>query len=462
LDPPHRLDVGADSRAVAATEISGLRLCGVMWFALYVLLVLLPATVALGVDPFEGPRPALVEMSTALGLLAFPLLTIQFALVSRLRASSRPFGTDAMVQFHQYVGLLCLLLVIGHPLLLNAQGLPWSIWNPLGSTPALQAGIVAAAAIVAMTVTTAFRRRAGLSYEQWQWLHLSMAVIAVAAALRHVLAVGGYGRAMPLRYLLTAYVVAFGSILVVYRLLRPLGMRRRPWQVTEHRNEGASTRTVRVCPIGHGGFEFEPGQFAWLVTGATPWSSQQHPLSISSSAVRSADRGLEFSIKALGDWSSTVVPQLAPGTRIWVDGPFGAFTIDRRAAQGFVLVAGGIGIAPVRSMLLTMRDRGDRRHVVLFHAAHDETRIIFREELEALRDTVTLDIVYVLEAPAADWTGERGLITEDVLRRHLPAQLHGYGCFVCGPPAMMDATETMLVSLGVPSGSIDTERFHVG
>ena len=112
-------------------------------------------------------------------------------------------------------------------------------------------------------------------------------------------------------------------------------------------------------------------------------------------------------------------------------------------------------------MLLTLRDRGDRRDVVLFHAAHDETRIIFRQELEALRASVALDIVYVLEAPAAGWPGERGLITADVLRRHLPARIDRHGTFVCGPPAMMDAVETALVSLGVPGYSIDTERFHV-
>jgi predicted ferric reductase len=74
---------------------------------------------------------------------------------------------------------------------------------------------------------------------------------------------------------------------------------------------------LRIRPIGHDGFTFEPGQFAWLVTGTTPWSSQQHPLSICSSAEPAADRGLELSIKALGDWSSAVVPRLTPGMSVW-------------------------------------------------------------------------------------------------------------------------------------------------
>jgi predicted ferric reductase len=238
-------------------------------------------------------------------------------------------------------------------------------------------------------------------------------------------------------------------------------MGRRPWEVVENRDDGASTRTLRVRPIGHDGFAFEPGQFAWLVTGASPWSSQAHPLSISSSSERGPDGSIEFSIKAVGDWSSVTVPAVPVGARVWVDGPFGAFTIDRRPAQGFVMIAGGSGIVPFRSMLLSMRDRGDRRHVVLIYAAHDESRAIFRDELAALGEAQGLDVVFVFEEPGPAWRGERGRISRDLLQRRLPPQFRRYGYFICGPAAMMDAVEPMLTGLGVPRGAIDTERFNV-
>lgn len=437
-----------------------LLLRGITWFGLYMVLAGLPAAVAIGTDPFQASRPVIIELSVALGLLAFPLLTIQFALVSRLRASSAPFGTDAMVQFHRYVGMLCLLLVIGHVVLLLGPDASWSTWNLFDGRLATQTGFFAAAAMVVLTATTVFRKQLRMSYEQWQWLHVAMAIVAVGASLTHALEIGGYSRVAIMRYLLVLYAAAFGSLMLDYRLLRPWRMRRRPWEVVTNRDEGGGTRTLHVRPVGHQGFAFEPGQFAWLVTGTTPWSSQQHPLSISSSAEPSADHGVEFSIKGLGDWSSKTVPQLTAGTRVWVDGPFGAFTIDRKPAQGFVLIAGGIGIAPLRSMLVTMRDRGDRRHVLLFYAAHDETRVVFRQELEALRQSMALDIVYVLEQPSAGLPVERGVMTPDILRRHLPAQFRRYAFFICGPSPMMDAVETMLLTLGVSSGSIDTERFY--
>jgi ferredoxin-NADP reductase len=166
-------------------------------------------------------------------------------------------------------------------------------------------------------------------------------------------------------------------------------------------------------------------------------------------------------VKALGDWSRVVVPALAPGTRVWVDGAFGAFTTEAKAAQGFVLIAGGIGIAPIRSMLHTMRDRGDRRHVILLYAARNETRAPFREEIEGLREHLNLDITYVFEEPHRDWTGERGYLTTAILKRHLPPHFERYHYFVCGPLPMIDAVEAMLVEAGVAPRSIDSERFNV-
>ena len=249
--------------------------------------------------------------------------------------------------------------------------------------------------------------------------------------------------------------------LLRYRVIRPLVLWRRPWEVVENRDVGGSTRLLTVRPVGHSGFDFEAGQFSWLITGSSPLWSPQHPISMASTAERRADAAIEFAIKALGDWSGTVVPRLGAGARLWVDGGFGAFTPEGLPAQGYVLIAGGIGISPMRSILQTLRDREDVRPVVLFYAAHDWSRVSFREELDALARTLNLTVVYVFEQPGGDWQGERGYVTADVLRRHLPAQFRRFVYFVCGPVPMMDALETTLVEIGVPPAAVQTERFDM-
>jgi predicted ferric reductase len=434
---------------------------GLVWFGLYVTLTLLPLVVAWWERPWDAPRPFLVEASVATGLLALPLMVFQFALVSRLGPASRPFGSDALMQVHAQVGLVALAAVVIHPLLLLGHGLPLSGWNPFGGPWLLQSGAIALWATLLIVVTSVFRRRLRLGYEAWQVLHLVLAVVLTAAMILHILAARGYAAEPGMRALLIAYAALAFGVLLHYRVLRPLLIWRRPWTLVENRDVGGSTRLLRVRPAGHAGFTFEAGQFAWLITGGSPLWSAQHPISMASTAERAPDGTIEFAIKALGDWSGTVVPALKPGVRLWVDGAFGAFTPEGHPAQGYVLIAGGIGISPMRSILQTLRDREDVRPVILFYAAHDWTRVSFRDELEALSQSLNLTIVYVFEGPDADWRGERGYITADVLRRHLPRQYTRFMYFMCGPVPMMDALEVVLVEVGVPAGAIQSERFDM-
>ena len=349
-----------------------------------------------------------------------------------------------------------------HPLLLNVQGLPLRAWVPFAMGGMLGTGALATLAIVGLVVTTVFRRPLRLSYEWWQALHLGLALTATSGIVVHILTADGYARAAPVRYVVLLYAGVFLATAVQYRVLRPLGMRARPWEVIANRAEGGDTRTLRLRPVGHGGFTFEAGQFAWLVTGRSPWSPQRHPLSIASSAAGGPAGEIEFAIRGVGDWSSALVPSLGPGTRVWVDGPFGAFTLDRRPAAGLVFVAGGIGIAPVLSMLRTLRDRGDRRPLVVFYSAPDETRLAYRYELERLRADLDLRIVLVLTRSTPDGPAfATGRISEPLLQRHLPPGYDRYRCFLCGPPSMMDAVAASLVRLGVARDAIETERFNV-
>ncbi len=146
---------------------------------------------------------------------------------------------------------------------------------------------------------------------------------------------------------------------------------------------------------------------------------------------------------------------------MYVDGPHGVFTMDAHQAQGYVFIGGGVGITPLYSMLLTMQAREDIRPVILFYANRSWEDVTFREQLQELQDSMpNLRVVHVLDQPPDGWTGERGRIDADIIGRHVPArQYQRLEYFICGAPAMLDAMEELLLSIGVPASRLNTERF---
>jgi ferredoxin-NADP reductase len=124
-----------------------------------------------------------------------------------------------------------------------------------------------------------------------------------------------------------------------------------------------------------------------------------------------------------------------------------------------VLIAGGVGITPMMSMIRTLADAGDKRPVILLYGSKDWDSITFREELEELKARLVLTVIHVLANPPADWIGERGF-TAEVLTRHLPRPYTAHEYFICGPAVMMDAAiERALGKLKVPMSKYHSERY---
>ena len=165
-----------------------------------------------------------------------------------------------------------------------------------------------------------------------------------------------------------------------------------------------------------------------------------------------------MSIRKLGDFTSRI-DDVPVGRRVYIDGPYGAFTMGN-PADLHVLVAGGVGITPMISMLRTLADQGDQRPVILLYGSKSWEEITFREELEALKARLDLRVVHVLENPPEGWPGERGFITAAVFKRHLPPAYANHEYFICGPGVMMDAIESALGDdLKVPISKYHSERY---
>jgi ferredoxin-NADP reductase len=143
---------------------------------------------------------------------------------------------------------------------------------------------------------------------------------------------------------------------------------------------------------------------------------------------------------------------------VLIDGPHGSYRA-RRHAERFVLIAGGIGITPIISMLRSAADAGDRRPFVLVYGSLRWDEVTFREELDDLQQRLDLRVVHVLTEPPPAWTGEAGFIDSDLLARHLPADLGRCEFFLCGPPPMLSAALDGLERLGVAPEHVHAEQF---
>ena len=428
-----------------------------LWILAYIVLALMPPLVAL-VGATPSPRPFWIELGVLAGFLNFGILGLQFVTTGRFRWFAAGFSLDNLLQFHRMTGIFALILIVAHPvILMMADSRFLAFFDPSANFPraaALSLVVLAGAVLVA---TTLWRLSFQLAYEHWRILHGLLAFTLLFLALGHVLMVDNYSEPF---WKKGAFAVMAGFplyLLVHSRFVRPWFMQKKPYRLVRIRAERNDSWTLVLEPEGHGGLQFRPGQFAWITLGDTPFSLQQHPFTIASSAMQ---RPLEFTIKELGDFTASI-KRMRPWRRAWVEGPYGSFFHEVSQNKGAVFMAGGVGITPIMSMLRTCCDCYGNISCVLIYGNSDWDAVLFREEIEEIQSRLNLRVVHVLEDPPEGWKGEEGFIGEEVLKRHLPEDLNNYEYFICGPDPMMDACESVLRQRGIPPWKIFSERFDM-
>jgi predicted ferric reductase len=431
----------------------------VVWLLVYVVLVAAPlGLLLLG----ERPRPGGFwwDFALALGYAALAMMGLQFALTARFKRATAPFGIDLIYYFHRHLASIATALLVMHALILLLR-YPAAVGRiDFSSAPLhMSAGWVGLFAFLVLVASSLWRKLLRLEYDRWRRVHVVLAVVGLVAAFVHVLGSASYLQ-VEWKFTLWAALGLFWLGLVVFvRVLRPIALLRHPWRVREVRPERGRSWTVAIEPEDGQSFDYRAGQFVWLSLRASPFRMREHPFSIASSPSRPGR--LEFTIKELGDFTRTI-GSIQPGERAYVDGPYGNFGVDgHEDAPGLVFIAGGVGIAPVLSLLRWLADQGEQRPLWLFYGNRDLDRIVFREELNALQSRLSLKLVHVLGDPPEGWTGERGFITAEVLNRHLPGQRDRLHYFVCGPEPMIRLSERSLDSLGVPLARLHSEIFDL-
>ena len=302
-----------------------------------------------------GPGGVLTAVGRVTAMSGTYLLLVTLLLIARIPAVERAIGQDRLVKLHRKLGPAILGLIGIHVVTVvlgYAAQVATGPWHELVLMATTFPGMMLAVAGLGLLFLAGFtsyryvRRR--MKYETWWAVHL-YTYLAVALSIPHQILTGApfIGHPLATAWWLTLWFATAGAV-IVYRWGLPVA-RSLQHKVTVHSVEEEAPGVVSVTMTGRhlDKLEASGGQFLhWRFLKRGMWW-QAHPYSLS--AVPTANR-MRITVKDLGDHSSSLAA-IEPGTRVAIEGPYGAFTHHARHTDRVVLVAAGVGVTPVRALL---------------------------------------------------------------------------------------------------------------
>jgi len=389
-----------------------------------------------------------------LGLLAGYGVVVLVALMARLPPLERGLGGDQLARWHAMGGRYVVSVVCAHGLLIlwgYAAEAHTSVVSEtatlLTQYPDVLMATVAGFLLLGIGIVSMRAARRRVRYETWYYLHL-YTYLAIALAFSHQFADGAaFTASLAARFWWSAMYLTVLALVLWYRAAVPLrGYRRHRLTVVGTKVEGPGITSVYIGGSRLSELNAEPGQyFRWrFLTRSLWWSS--HPYSLSAAA--GADL-LRITVKDLGDHSQAL-SRLRPGTRVFAEGPYGAFT-PATSGRGVLLLAGGVGITPLRAIFATLPGP-----VTLIYRASRGQDVVFREELDAIAAARGATVHYLI--------GSRAELGGDPLSprylRSLVPGLSDQDAYVCGPAGMTATAVRALRAAGVPRSRIHFESFE--
>jgi predicted ferric reductase len=390
----------------------------------------------------------------AAGMLGAYLVLIQVLLMARIPWLERAIGSDWLTAAHRASGESLVLLLLAHASLItlgyagSLGKVPMEFFTILDMPYLLDAAIGLGILLgIGFLSARAVRRR--LRYETWQYTHL-LVYVAIILFFTHEFTAGGTFDANYGARLFAVGLYALVALTVIaFRIVKPLIFSmRHQLRVAEVRRESDDAVSIYVTGRNLRKLQAEPGQFfRWRFLAPGFWW-QSHPFSLSAAPNR---EWLRITVGAVGDHTKAL-QNLQPGVRIFAEGPYGAMTAALRTRRKVVLIAGGIGITPLRALIDPLAAAGE--DLVLLYRASRRSDIVFHRELEWLAASGRLTVHYLLgprDARPAPLSAQR-------LTALVP-DIHTRDVFVCGSTGMIQAAGEALREARVPRRHVHQERF---
>ena len=253
--------------------------------------------------------------------------------------------------------------------------------------------------------------------------------------------------------------MGFCGLVFFWIKTRPIRNRRRSYTVSTIESVGEDAICLEIFSNTKQMPIYMPGQFSFFTFFSTQISREEHPFSLTSTPSRTSC--FQFVVRTTGDWTSKL-KKLQPGDRVLMNGPFGLFShLLFTEINEIIMIAGGIGITPMLSMLRYMADCKDQRKITLIWSNQTRKHIIFLHEFQNLTAQLNgLRIFHVLTRDSK-FSGDKGRLDQPKLKKFLSDCSRSSAIFICGPNRMMKEIHHCLVSLQFPRRLICMERFSL-
>ncbi|MGD3109621.1 ferredoxin reductase family protein [Streptomyces sp. YGL11-2] len=406
-----------------------------------------------GTASVVGPAGWLTGAGRITGLLAGYACAVLVALMARVPLLDHTLGTDRLARWHAMAGRYTISLVLAHALMitwgyaLTARGGVLHETATLVFTyPDMLKATAGFLLLIVTGVVSARAARRRMSYETWHYLHFAT-YLAIFLAFGHQLSNGAdfVGR-RPAQLGWYALYGAVAALIVWYRFVVPVRRaRRHRLRVTEVRPEAPGVVSILLTGERLAELGARPGQFfRWRFLAPGLWWTA-NPYSLSAPPL---PHQLRITVKEAGGHSAALA-RLRPGTRVWAEGPYGAFTEARRRSAKVLLLGGGVGITPLRTLFETLPGE-----VTLIYRARRPEDLALRAELDAIAAARGTAVHYFVDEPVA----YSAPLTARALKSLVP-DLAAHEVYLCGPPGMTSAARRALRGAGVPQHRIHHESF---
>ena len=376
-------------------------------------------------------------------------------LIARIPFVERGVGHDRLVTWHRKLAPYSLFLIGFHVFFIifgfagqDQIPLYQETWNMLTKFYWMWAALGGFILMILAGVTSYKKARAKMSYETWWIIHI-YTYAAIALSFMHQVLNGSMFVGHPLnRWFWTALYVVMGASVLYWRIGLPLvRSMRHNIKVDRVVIEGPGVVSVIMRGRKLHMLAAQGGQFfSWrfLTQGHLLVA---HPYSLSAAPT---EHYVRITVKDLGDHSRSLA-LLRPGTRVFVEGPYGAFTAGRASSPHIVLVGGGVGITPIRAIIEEFKN-GVQMDVI-FRASKEED-LVLREELDylAANSDGTIRVHYLL-GPRKNHPMDARALTK------LVPSFADADVYICGPTPLVDSVRKAAQEVGVPKDKFHDEAF---